>query len=155
MVQSVTVLVFGLAYLAGLFAVANWGDRQENKRPPGTPRPYIYALSLAVYCTSWTYFGSVGIASTAGLDFLPIYIGPVLFFVFGWRVLQMIADLAKRHNATSIADFLAARYGKSEALGVALLESIDSDDPTALIGLPLIRTCALLREAGLDPLDTA
>lgn len=118
MFQSVTVLVFGLAYLAGLFAVANWGDRQENKRPPGTPRPYIYALSLAVYCTSWTYFGSVGIASTAGLDFLPIYIGPVLFFVFGWRVLQMIADLAKRHNATSIADFLAARYGKSEALGV-------------------------------------
>lgn len=118
MFQSVTVLIFGLAYLAGLFAVANWGDRQENKRAPGTPRPYIYALSLAVYCTSWTYFGSVGIASTAGLDFLPIYIGPILFFVLAWRVLQMIADLAKRHNATSIADFLAARYGKSEALGV-------------------------------------
>ncbi len=118
MFQSFTVLVFGLAYLAGLFAVATWGDRQENKRPPGTPRPYIYALSLAVYCTSWTYFGSVGIASTAGLDFLPIYIGPILFFVLGWRVLQMIVELAKRHNATSIADFLSARYGKSEALGV-------------------------------------
>lgn len=118
MFQSITVLVFGLTYLAALFAVATWGDRQENKRPPGTPRPYIYALSLAVYCTSWTYFGSVGIAANAGLDFLPIYIGPILFFIFGWRVLQMIADLAKRHNVTSIADFMAARYGKSEVLGI-------------------------------------
>lgn len=118
MFESFTVLVFGLAYLAGLFAVATWGDRQENKRPPGTPRPYIYALSLAVYCTSWTYFGSVGIASTSGLDFLPIYIGPILFIAFGWRILQSVADTAKRHNATSIADFLSARYGKSEALGV-------------------------------------
>ena len=117
MFQSFSVLVFGLAYLGALFAVATWGDRHENKPLPGSPRPFIYALSLAVYCTSWTYFGSVGIASVSGLDFLPIYIGPILVIIFGWRLLQKIADTAKRHNATSIADFLSARYGKSEALG--------------------------------------
>jgi Na+/proline symporter/nitrogen-specific signal transduction histidine kinase len=117
MLESWTVLVIGLAYLAALFAVATWGDRLAKRRGAGTPRPVIYALSIAVYCTSWTYFGSVGAASRSGLDFLPIYIGPILVFALGWRVLQAIAEIAKRQNIASIADFISARYGKSEALG--------------------------------------
>ncbi|WP_119271742.1 hybrid sensor histidine kinase/response regulator [Taklimakanibacter deserti] len=126
MFYSWTVLFAGLAYVGALFAVASFGDRKARGRLPGTPRPLIYALSLGVYCTSWTYFGSVGVASRSGLDFLPIYIGPILVFAVGWRLLQTIVDIAKRQNITSIADFIAARYGKNEMLGalVALIAAV-------------------------------
>ena len=85
MFQDWTILLVGLGYLGLLFAVATWGDSQSRRRPRGG-RPLIYALSLGVYCTSWTYFGSVGIAARTGLDFIPIYLGPILVFVFGWRL---------------------------------------------------------------------
>ena len=85
-------------------------------RGPGRPRPFIYALSLAIYCTSWTFFGSVGLASERGLEFLAIYIGPLLVFVFGFPLLSRIIRLAKAEKITSIADFLGARYGKSFAV---------------------------------------
>ncbi len=117
MLHNWSILLVGLAYLGILFAVATWGDRLARGRPAGARRPVIYALSLGVYCTSWTYFGSVGIASRSGLDFVPIYLGPILVFVLGWPLLQMIAGIAKRQNIASIADFISARYGKSEALG--------------------------------------
>lgn len=117
MIGQLTILAAGLIYLGALFAVASWGDRQSQVWNVRAGRPLIYALSLGVYCTSWTYFGSVGIASRTGLDFLPIYIGPILVFALGWKLLQSIATLTKRHNIASIADFLSARYGKSEALG--------------------------------------
>ncbi len=112
-----TILAAGLLYLGALFAVATYGDHMARQWNVRSGRPAIYALSIAVYCTSWTYFGSVGIASRNGLDFLPIYLGPILVFALGWRLLQSIADITKRHNIASIADFLSARYGKSEALG--------------------------------------
>lgn len=105
-------------YLLLLFAVASIGDRRAS-RWNSAPRPYIYALSLAVYCTSWTFFGSVGLSAQRGLEFLGIYIGPILVFTLGNRLLRHIARLAKAEHITSIADFLAARYGKS--FGVALL----------------------------------
>jgi Na+/proline symporter/signal transduction histidine kinase/ActR/RegA family two-component response regulator len=117
MFESWTILFAGLAYVGLLFAVATWGDRLARQGGALLPRSFIYALSLGVYCTSWTYFGSVGVASRSGWDFLPIYIGPVLVFTAGWKILQTIVDIAKRHNITSIADFIAARYGKSEHLG--------------------------------------
>ena len=119
MFQDWTILLVGLGYLGLLFAVATWGDSQSRRRPRGG-RPLIYALSLGVYCTSWTYFGSVGIAARTGLDFIPIYLGPILVFVFGWRLIQAIAAISKRHNIASIADFISARYGKSEALGAVV-----------------------------------
>ena len=117
MLRDWTILFVGLGYLGALFAVATWGDGQAKRRLNRGGRPLIYALSLGVYCTSWTYFGSVGIAARSGLDFLPIYIGPMLVLLLGWRLLGSIAAISKRHNIASIADFLAARYGKSEALG--------------------------------------
>lgn len=123
MLQSWTVLFFGLAYVGFLFGVATWGDRLARRRVRLGPKPFIYALSLGVYCTSWTYFGSVGVASRSGFDFLPIYLGPVLVFAVGWKLVRSVVDVAKRQNITSIADFIAARYGKNEALGaiVALI----------------------------------
>ncbi len=117
MIGEWSILAAGLLYLGALFGVATYGDRMAVRWNVRSGRPLIYALSIAVYCTSWTYFGSVGIASRDGLDFLPIYIGPILVFMLGWKLLQMIAQLSKRHNIASIADFISARYGKSEALG--------------------------------------
>lgn len=89
-------------------------DRKSaTKRRDGKGRPLIYALSLAVYCTSWTYFGGVGLAAGRGFEFLAIYIGPILMFTIGMPLLRRIVELAKAEKLTSIADFIAARYGKN------------------------------------------
>ena len=105
-----------LLYFAGLLGVAVLGDRHAARFSGERTRRIVYVLGLGVYCTSWTFFGSVGLASTNGLDFLPIYIGPMLVFGFGWPLVARVARLARAQNITSIADFLAARYGKSEAV---------------------------------------
>ena len=118
MLVSWGVLLAGLAYVGLLFAVATWGDRASAAAHGSRgPRPYIYALSLGVYCTSWTYFGSVGEASRTGFGFFAIYFGPILVFIFGWRLISLIVAIAKRENIASIADFIAARYGKNQSLG--------------------------------------
>jgi len=125
LLNSWTVVLIALAYVGVLFAVASYGDRKvrDTIGGHGQPRPLIYALSLAVYCTSWTFFGSVGVSARTGYDFLPIYIGPILMFAVGWPVLQKIVRISKRQNITSIADFISARYGKNQWLGalVALI----------------------------------
>ena len=115
-----------LIYLCALFALAHYGDTAGRRWFSGRARPFIYALTLGVYCTSWTFFGSVGLASTRGLDFLPIYIGPALVVGLGYPLLTRIVRIAKAQNITSVADFVAARYGKSEAVAacVALLALI-------------------------------
>lgn len=114
--QGIFVVAIAIAYVSLLFAVASLGDRRAQRIDPGRPRPYIYSLSLAIYCTSWTFFGSVGLASERNWEFLTIYIGPVLVFVFGIPLIRRIVRLAKSEKITSIADFLSARYGKSFAV---------------------------------------
>jgi Na+/proline symporter/CheY-like chemotaxis protein len=101
-------------YLCILFAVAHWGDNSFKKLSNKRIRSFIYALALAVYCTSWTFFGSVGLATRSGLDFLTIYIGPILVVGLGYTFVTRVVKIAKAQNSTSIADFIAARYGKSE-----------------------------------------
>lgn len=116
-----------LLYLGALFLIAWLGDRHTRMqlfgqrasriaRRGAKGRPAIYALSLAVYCTSWTFYGSVGLATTTGLGFIPVYLGPILLFTIGWPLIIRIVRLAKSQNTTSIADFMAARYGKSQTL---------------------------------------
>ncbi len=113
-VQGWFIVIIAIAYVTLLFAIASLGDRRSaSSAGPGRSRPFIYALSLAIYCTSWTFFGSVGLSSERGLEFLGIYTGPVLMFVFGFPLLNRIVRLAKSEKITSIADFLGARYGKS------------------------------------------
>lgn len=128
MLTSWTVVLMALAYVGVLYAVATYGDRKvrHNIGSQGAPRPLIYALSLAVYCTSWTFFGSVGLSSRTGWDFVPIYLGPILVFAIGWPLLRVIVQISKRQNITSIADFISARYGKNRWLGalVALIAVI-------------------------------
>ncbi|MCP1198594.1 PAS domain-containing hybrid sensor histidine kinase/response regulator [Notoacmeibacter sp. MSK16QG-6] len=106
------VSLVALIYLTVLFVVAALGDRGHNKRAE-RDRPIRYALSLAVYCTSWTFFGSVGVAANSGLQFLTIYIGPALVFILATPFIKRITRISKAERITSIADFLASRYGKS------------------------------------------
>ena len=109
-------ILTSLAYFWLLFAIAHYGDQSRRHFANPKIRALIYALGLCVYCTSWTFFGSVGQASMAGWDFLPIYIGPILVIVLGRSMITRIVHLSKTQNITSIADFLAARYGKSESV---------------------------------------
>ncbi len=120
MIQPWAVLAYSLAYVGFLFAIAYWGDERARRRGRPRAKPVVYALSLAVYCTSWTFYGSVGLASKAGYSFLPIYLGPILVFALGWPLLQRIVRISKAQNITSIADFIAARYGKSQILAATI-----------------------------------
>ena len=117
MPQGWAVIVAALAYLLLLFVVASYGDRKKRLTARRRNRPVIYALSLAVYCTSWTFFGSVGLAAASGLDFLAIYLGPILMITIGYPIMSRIIRVAKAERITSIADFISARYGKSLAVG--------------------------------------
>lgn len=111
------VLTISILYLGLLFAIAQFVDKRAETNRPITRNPYIYTLSIAVYCTSWTFYGSVGLAANQGLDFLPIYLGPTLVFVL-WSIIWVkIIRICKVHRITSIADFIASRYGKRAGLG--------------------------------------
>ena len=116
MLSPAAVIGTSFAYLLLLFAVAYLGDRRAAQGRSLIANPWTYALSLAVYCTAWTYFGSVGRAATGGIWFLPIYLGPTLAMVLGWMVLRKMIRIAKAYRITSIADFIGSRYGKSPLL---------------------------------------
>ncbi|MBZ0216907.1 MAG: hypothetical protein K8F25_10170, partial [Fimbriimonadaceae bacterium] len=116
MLQGWIVITAALLYFGLLFAIASYGDRLAKQGTRLPRRPFIYALSLAVYCTSWTFFGSVGLAASSGFDFLTIYIGAGLMIAVGYPFIQRIVSISKNQNITSIADFIAARYGKSPFL---------------------------------------
>lgn len=118
MLDSSVILTASLLYIGLLFAIARYGDRRADAGRSIIATPYVYALSIAVYCTSWTFFGSVGRAVSSGVGFLPIYLGPTLAFILGWMVIRKIIRISKAHRITSIADFIAARYGKSFGLGI-------------------------------------
>ncbi len=120
MLQGWVVVIIALAYIGFLFLVASYGDRRHELVRDSRARLLIYPLSLAIYCTSWTFFGSVGLASRAGFDFLAIYIGPVLVVGFGYPLIIRMVRLAKGQNITSIADFIAARYGKSQTVAATV-----------------------------------
>src|ERR1051325_928574 len=134
MLQGWVVVVIALGYIGLLFAVASYGDKIRDRGNPA--RTVIYPLSLAIYCTSWTYFGSVGLASRTGYDFLTIYIGPVLMVGLATPLIVHIVRLAKAQNITSIADFIAARYGKDQGVA-ALVAMIAIVGPIPYIALQL------------------
>ncbi|MGL5164546.1 MAG: NahK/ErcS family hybrid sensor histidine kinase/response regulator [Afipia sp.] len=122
------VIAAAFGYIGLLFVVASYGERltQIQRGRLGT---FIYPLSLAIYCTSWTFFGSVGLATRTSVEFLAIYVGPILMIGFCTPLLMRVIQLAKSQNITSIADFIAARYGKSQAVaataaGIAIIGSV-------------------------------
>ncbi len=107
-----TVALLALVYVGGLFLIANWGERHADDKLIRKYGGLIYSLALAVYCTSWTYYGAVGTAVTRGWDYIAIYLGPILLFIFAQPFLFKLLYVSKKQNVTSIADFISARYGK-------------------------------------------
>ena len=118
MLSSWTLFAVSTGYVAVLFAIAYFGDRRARIAGAPARKPWIYSLALCVYCTSWTFYGAVGRAASGGWDFLPIYLGPVLVFLFGGPLLSRVIRISKRHNITSIADFIGARYGRHQPVAM-------------------------------------
>ena len=116
MLSPSLVIIVSFIYLFILFAVAYFGDKRAEAGQSIISSSWVYALSMAVYCTAWTYFGSVGRAASAGVWFLPIYLGPMLSMILAWLVVRKMIRIAKTYRITSIADFIASRYGKSPSL---------------------------------------
>jgi Na+/proline symporter len=116
MLQGWVIVLASLAYLMALFSIAYWGDWRAEQGRSIIANPYIYTLSIAVYCTTWTYYGSVGRVAGSGIGFLPIYLGPTLVFSLWWFVMLKMLRISKTYRITSIADFVASRYGKSQLL---------------------------------------
>lgn len=117
MLSNAVIIAFTFGYLALLFAIAWFSERSSERGKSYASNPYVYALSLAVYCTAWTYYGSVGYAATNGLEFLTIYIGPSLIAPLWWLVMRKMIRVSKVQRISSIADFISSRYGKSVSLG--------------------------------------
>ncbi|GGD23494.1 ATP-binding protein [Flavobacterium orientale] len=113
--NSIGLLLIVLVYLGLLFLIAQWAERNRNSK--WTNNPYVYSLSLAVYCTAWTYYGSIGVAADSGLNYLPIYIGPVIAFPLWIVILKKIIRISRVNKISSIADFISLRYGNSRFLG--------------------------------------
>ena len=117
MFSSLLIISFTFGYLALLFAIAWFSERRAKEGRKLSNHPAIYALSLAVYCTAWTYYGSVGRAASNGIEFLAIYIGPSLIAPLWWIVMRKIIRISKVQRISSIADFISSRYGKNISLG--------------------------------------
>lgn len=126
MVSSWILLLVSVGYAALLFGVAWWGDRRPLYPERPWLRPAVYSLALAVYCSSWTFYGAVGSAVRNGIGYLPIYLGPLLLLLFGWRIIERLALIARAENTVSIADFIflalrplaaAGRVGGSDRAG--------------------------------------
>ena len=143
--NGTTVFLTAIGYVFFLFLIAWWGDGAGRRFVSGRSRAVVYALSLAVYCTSWTYYGSVGLASEHGLDFLPIYIGPILVIGLGAPFIARIANLARAQNVTTVADFVSARYGKSQAVAaVAALIALIGSAPYVALQLKAVAPTVLM-----------
>lgn len=147
-----------LAYVLVLFVIAWWGDRSSRGDRPRVNNAWTYSLALGVYCTSWTFYGAVGEAAQNGWNYLPIYLGPIVTVIFGAPMVYKMVSIARQHHITSIADFLASRYGKSRHLAVLVtLVAVIGVLPYIALQLKAVTLSfenILVQDAGA-PLDTA
>lgn len=116
--MTAVLILVSLGYIGLLFWLANWGDKTTSLAKRISHHPFVYSLALGIYCTSWTYYGSVGTAATGSWSFLPILLGPALLFLFGQGFLRKLVLVSKKQNITTIADFISARYGKRQTTAV-------------------------------------
>lgn len=113
--SSIGLLLILALYVSILFYIAHWAEKRSNSK--WTTNPYIYSFSLAVYCTAWTYYGSIGVAAQSGLSYLPIYLGPIIIIPTWMIILKRIIRISRVNKISSIADFISLRYGNSRFLG--------------------------------------
>lgn len=110
--MTVFWILLAVLYVLGLFWIAIWGDKESPTAKKLTRHPFVYSLSLAIYCTAWTFYGSIGEASRSGWSYLPILLGPILLYLLGFPFLRKLIIVSRKQNITSIADFISSRYGK-------------------------------------------
>ena len=113
-------LIAVILYATALFGIAGWANRQRQRLSRSQYRPAAYALGMAVYCTSWTYYGAVGSAATQGWAYLPIYVGPILLFLFAPKFMRQLVFSVHQEGASSISDFIGSRFGKSQSLAAMI-----------------------------------
>ncbi len=155
MLSPSVVLGASLAYLLLLFIVAWWADSRAQQGRSVIGNAWVYALSMAVYSTAWTYFGSVGRAASGGVWFLPIYLGPALAMVLAWTVLRKMIRIAHTYRITSIADFMSSRYGKSPMLaGLVTLITVVGIVPYIALQLKAVSSGYALLTTSLDMRQT-
>ncbi len=118
MLQNWVIITVSLGYVGLLFAIAYYGDKRSAERPQNKYRAIIYSLTLAVYCTSWAFYGTSGQTAATGWIMAPTYLGSILVLVLGWPFLIKLITVSKKQNITSVADFLSSRYGKSQQLAI-------------------------------------
>lgn len=116
--SSFALFIVVLIYLALLFLVAHLAEKKKSKI--WINNPYIYALSLAVYCTAWTYYGSIGVAATSGLNYLPVYIGPIVVVPAWIYINTRIVRISRVNKISSLADFISLRYGNSRSFSAII-----------------------------------
>lgn len=124
-------------YLLLLFGIAQFAVRRKLEGRSIVSNPYVYALSLSVYVSAWTFYGSIGRAASNGLEFLTIYLGPSLAMLLGWIIIRKMIKIAKEHRLTSISDFISFRYGRSYAIG-AIVAVVSLVMITPYVALQLI-----------------
>lgn len=153
MIEQKAILLLSFGYISLLFAIAFYGRKRAEIGKSIISNPYIYALSLAVYCTAWTYYGSVGAASRSGITgFLNIYIGPTLTMILGFPVIRKIIRISKANKITSIADFIASRYGKSSTIaGVVTIIAVIGIVPYMSVQIKAISTTYQLLSSSSRP----
>src|SRR6476661_11106938 len=145
MLQGPVIILTSFAYLGLLFAIAYYADQRADAGRPAIASPYIYSLSLAVYATAWTFYGSVGRAAIDGVGFLPIYIGPTLMIALWWIVMRKILRISKQNRITSLADFIASRYGKSALVaGLVTVNAVIGILPHISLQLKAVSTSYLI-----------
>ncbi|WP_033066948.1 sensor histidine kinase [Thalassospira australica] len=141
MLSSELVIFVSLVYVGLLYAIAWWGDKRARDGHSWVRNPTVYTLSIAVYCTSWTFYGAVGTAARTGLEYLTIYLGPTVIFLGWWFLLRKMLRISKAHRITSIADFISSRYGKSTQLSVLVtLIAVIGTTPYIALQLKAIAT---------------
>ena len=139
MLSANVILLVSLVYLGVLFAVASYGDALADRGHSVIRNPWVYTLSLGVYCTAWTFYGSVGLASRQGLAFLPVYLGPTLATLLFTFLVRKMLRITKAQGINSIADFVAARYGKSGMLaGLVTVVAVGSAIPYIALQLKAV-----------------
>lgn len=112
------LILAALGYVGLLFTVAWFGDRHAQRLARSRWRPLVYSLSMAVYCTGWAFYGTSAQAAETGWAFAPTYFGSIVLLLFGGHFLAKLIAIAKTQNITSLADFIASRYGKRQSLAV-------------------------------------
>lgn len=151
MFEPLAVLSVFLLYVGFLFLIALWVERKSGTDRSLVRNPVVYSLSLAIYCTSWTFYGSVGKAATSGMLFLTIYLGPTLSIMLGWIILRKLVRLKNSHHISSIADFISARYGRSERLaGIATIVALLGTTPYIALQLKAITSTFTIITAPVD-----